>query len=105
MFHMTEAKAELSDDARAVAGGAFGYMRPGKGELNFRTPARIHPRMKSALDELTAAGVLNFEDLGREGYRYTPRVDCRGFAAWLMANQSKGKIPFVVAETGEAGHG
>lgn len=62
----------LSDDALSVVPMFKANMAL---ELVFNTPARIHPRMKDALSELTGNGVLKEDPLPHAdksyGLRYT----------------------------------
>jgi hypothetical protein len=86
----------LSDDAKAVAGGQFGFMRPGHGTLTFHTPSRMTERGKVALDELVAAGVCTVEPFNRYGgIVYRPTIDCMPFARWLGSNHDKGRFSMV----------
>ncbi len=65
---------QLSKDAQSVAVCFFGFMP--KVELVFHRPRIIHPRMRSALDELTEAGLLTTEDdkRGPKAWKATPEL-------------------------------
>lgn len=90
----------LSDDAKAVAGAAFGLMAPGIGELVFLTPSRITPRAKAALDELVSAGVASCEPHNHSGgLRYRPLIDCHPFMRWLARNKRQADFALVNPES------
>ncbi|ACL58509.1 hypothetical protein [Methylobacterium nodulans] len=90
----------LSDDAKAVAGGHFGFMQPGKGTLTFKTPSRMTERGKAALDELVAAGVCTVEPFNQlDGLVYRPVINCRPFARWLMRNEAAGRFAMVKSDS------
>ena len=85
----------LSSDAKAVAGGHFGFMKTGGASyLKFNTPRRITGRTKDALVELEEAGVIRHEAVGTP-WVYAPLMDRRPFARWLMENPDAGKFPAV----------
>ncbi len=88
----------LSADAKAVAGGHFGMMQPGKGTLTFNTPTRITARAKDALVELTEAGVCKHEVSAAGAWIYTPLIHCGCFRRWLGANQHAGRFPTVTKD-------
>lgn len=88
----------LSSDAKAIAGGHFGFMRPGHGTLTFRTPSRITDRTKAGLAELEAAGVCTAQTEASGALIYTSIIDCRPFAGWLMRHPEAGKFSTVNPE-------
>lgn len=88
----------LSDDAKAVAGGHFGLMRPHDGTLTFQTPGRITDRAQAALAELVQAGVCTVRTERSGALVYTPAIECRCFMAWLGRNPKAGRFPTVKPE-------
>lgn len=95
----------LSDDAKAVAGGWFGLMNPGGGELTFAlVQNKPTARAQAALAELVAAGVISVEQFNRfGGLVYRPLFDCRTALYWLGRNENNpaAKWPLVEPVTGE----
>jgi hypothetical protein len=89
----------LSDDAKAVAGGCFGMMRPG-GESQLRfgmKESRPTARTQAALDEIEAmGGVLRQVGLYGEVI-YTPLVNFRDFFKWMM-KADRESVRFKIAE-------
>lgn len=99
---LTEAKSvALSDDAKAIAGGWFGMMKPGEsGGLTFRMKdSRPTARAQAALDELLAAGVIETVEVYRApAITYRPIVDTADFMRWLWANMDRPELKWPVTE-------
>lgn len=92
---------DLSKDAHAVAGGLFGLMAPGRGQVTFQTPSRIHSRTRAALDELVAAGLIEVGPTNPPGgLEYTALGNFRPFMKWLSMHENDHdvKFPIVISE-------
>lgn len=90
---------DLSFDAKAVAGGWFGLMVPGKGELTFELVSqRPSDRAQAALDEMVRAGMLAVEPNRAGGLVYTPLVSCRPALRWLQSHIDNPEIKFALVE-------
>jgi hypothetical protein len=86
----------LSDDAKAVAGGCFGTMRPGHGELRFAMKEyRPSARTQAALEELEAGGAVCHRAL----------VNFWDFFLWLRRQEGRADLRFKIVEPIEAGGG
>lgn len=90
----------LSFDAKAVAGGWFGMMVPGKGDLTFQLQSvKPSERAQNALDELVWEGLVNvepFNDYG--GLVYTPLVRFDVAMRWLGTQIDNPAIKFPLVE-------
>ncbi|MGY3581394.1 hypothetical protein ACVIGB_000536 [Bradyrhizobium sp. USDA 4341] len=89
----------LSDDAKAVAGGCFGGMWPGHGELRFEMRKnRPTARSQAALDELEAMGAIEVtKELGG-AVRYRALVNFRQFYLWLGRRTNRADLRFKIVE-------
>lgn len=97
---------DLSDAAKAVAGGIFGFMAPRNSsglvfEMRQSQPTK---QMQAALDELVEAGVIakKMSD-GSPRVSYLPTTDCRPYAKWLSRNRNNPGIKIPITEPIGAG--
>jgi hypothetical protein len=87
-----EMMKSLSDDAKIILGGYFGYGIAGTTTLVFgMKESRPTARAQAALDQLVKAGALNRRDLQDGAMEYTQQVNCSEFGRWFGRNKSKGK--------------
>ena len=89
--------AELSEDARAIAGGLFGSPIPVGESARFERPQDITARAAEALVELVEAGILE-KTVTSHAVCYRPLVDCSEHYDWLRANMHRGvgRFPIMV---------
>lgn len=89
----SQPSADLSDDAKAVAGGLFGM--GGRTKVTFQmVESRPTARTQAALDELVAVGLVTKEDgpnLG--GVTYTGSLGCRRYFRWIMWHEALARFP------------
>ena len=87
----------LSDDAKAVAGGWFGFMRPGAGRVTCHMrETKPTARAQAAIDELVAAGIVKVSKFNRYGgLVYEPLKDCTEYRRWLAKHPESGKFDMM----------
>jgi hypothetical protein len=96
----------LSDDAKAVAGGCFGTMRPGHGELRFAMKEyRPSARTQAALEELEAMGGIETTKEPGGAVCHRALVNFWDFFLWLRRQEGRADLRFKIVEPIEAGGG
>ena len=94
----------LSFDAKAVAGGWFGMMVPGKGKLTFQLQTqKPSKRAQDALNELVCKGLVSVEAFNRfGGLVYRPLVRFGDAFKWLGEQRDNPEIRFALTEEVES---
>ncbi len=90
--------SELSDEAKAVAGVAFGL--GDKCVLSFgMVESRPSAKTQAALDELLAAGLITRKQINQSGaVEYRATTDLSEYARWLRRNGKNPRIRFPLVE-------
>lgn len=91
--------AQLSDDARAIAGGLFGLPMPCRNAVQFTMPWALTARAADALCELVDAGMISRRVLFH-GIVYAEVQGCREHYDWLRAEMHTGVGSFEVLREG-----